>query len=937
MKTFRIFLIFLISSSILFSQTDNRKLFEDAKSLYNSGRFGEAIEILNRIITSNPNSSEGLLLRGLANEKRGNYEQAVYDLRTALKISPENSEIKNQLSRIESDWHRLLFNRIEGYKREIAIDPSIAKNYLEIGKCYKNLGEWKEAEIWYDLYLEREEASSDEMIRYTEILAKNNQIKKGEPYLKNYVEKYPDDHRLWSRYGYFLFWLGKINQAESAFLMALDLRPFFKEALDGLDLVRGKKGIYSINDTTFRKSSQRVGKVYLIDKYFTRLKSDSANTELRYKLVEELIKHNRIEEAYQQLQILQQSQSDNPRFQDLFLLVLEERNQIIDKKISELEAELLVNSANKEVLAKLDELLNYRGRSEDANRLLENFLSKYDDNEIRFLLARNLFWSGELCRSKEHLEILLSKNYESQQAELMLAKILLWLEQDLERAEYLFEKVLFQDNWNTEAITGLLDCKIKLQKFSEYEHYLNIYYGYLSPQQRSNFSLKYTEALKNKKLKENFELKEKARKLAREKNIPEAIKIFEKLLRDEPDNNLLSQELADLYSANNQFNLADKIYDDILRKNYDYEIDKRKAKNILWSKDYPAAVREFRRLNLKNSDDVEVQLLLADSYLFSGNKDKAREIYYELLAYSRDSYILNQRLIWLGDKSISGFSFNLQFLPSAFLFKDNIDFQLFKQSLGIKTAVSENFAVGGTIHRGVLSSSEKDRTFITAEGVLNLRLSDLLRLETSFGQTFFDDNQKQLNAMAALQLEKENHYNLSLSYQLTDAAFVLYSPFIVQERIKTNLINFYSAFYPGLNFQVSTRYLFISPENNQGHQLSFRLGNRIFSNIIFGYEFYYYTFEKQTNLYWSPKDFNSHSLWFDWHIINSDKFSIGFGAKGGIIPENNFLLSEGSLIFRYIISKNILFTVNFSGSSTYRNTTGNYRSFSVFSTISFSL
>lgn len=176
-----------------------------------AGRFGEAIDQLNKFVSANPNSAEGFNLRGTCYEKRGNYEYAVYDFRTAAKLKPKDDEIRSNLNRTISNWYKILYNKIEGHKREIAINPNVAKNYLEIGKCYKNLGEWNEAEIWYDLYLEKENASSDEIIRYSEILAKNNHISKGEPILKDYTTKFPDDHRLWSRYGYFTLWLGKIK------------------------------------------------------------------------------------------------------------------------------------------------------------------------------------------------------------------------------------------------------------------------------------------------------------------------------------------------------------------------------------------------------------------------------------------------------------------------------------------------------------------------------------------------------------------------------------------------------------------------------------------------------------------------------------------------------------------------------------------------------
>jgi hypothetical protein len=45
-------------------------------------------------------------------------------------------------------------------------------------------------------------------------------------------------------------WLGKKRTALKAFENALELRPYFKEAMDGYDMVRGKGYVYTVNDTT---------------------------------------------------------------------------------------------------------------------------------------------------------------------------------------------------------------------------------------------------------------------------------------------------------------------------------------------------------------------------------------------------------------------------------------------------------------------------------------------------------------------------------------------------------------------------------------------------------------------------------------------------------------------------------------------------------------
>lgn len=73
-----------IFSSSLFSQNNNTLNFKsEALQLINSGRYGEAIDILNKYVSANPNSADGFNLRGMCYENRGNYEFAVYDFRTA--------------------------------------------------------------------------------------------------------------------------------------------------------------------------------------------------------------------------------------------------------------------------------------------------------------------------------------------------------------------------------------------------------------------------------------------------------------------------------------------------------------------------------------------------------------------------------------------------------------------------------------------------------------------------------------------------------------------------------------------------------------------------------------------------------------------------------------------------------------------------------------
>ena len=152
-------------------------------------------------------------------EKRQEYPNARVDYRRAVALETNPStkrQYEENLRRLVETWYAILNKKIEGRLREIAINPNNAFNYLEIGKSYFWMEEWSKAEQWYDEYLNRDDnASADEIIRYSEILAKTGSIVKGERVLKKYVERYPNDWRLWSRYGYFTMWLSKYPAAKN--------------------------------------------------------------------------------------------------------------------------------------------------------------------------------------------------------------------------------------------------------------------------------------------------------------------------------------------------------------------------------------------------------------------------------------------------------------------------------------------------------------------------------------------------------------------------------------------------------------------------------------------------------------------------------------------------------------------------------------------------
>lgn len=907
----------LLLTSLVFPQIRTEELKIEARQLMSMGRYGEAIDVLNRFIAQNPQNVDGFLLRGTCYEKRGELEFAVYDYRTAIKISPTNREAKSKLKSATESWHIILYNKIEGHQREIAIHPDYALNYLEIGKSYKNLGEWKEAEIWYDEYLKREEPSADEVLRYAEILAKNNQLKKGEEILKKYSVRNSDDHRIWSRYGYFLYWLGKFQSAVNAFERSLEIRPFFKEALDGLDLARGRGYVYTINDTTKRFSYGLPpgAPEYKIDRLYRKIKNNPKDYDTRFELVDELVKAQRFEEAVDQLKFLSSKYSDSEDFKALYSKVLEYRNAHYKYKIDEYRNKLLLSPNDTEALLLLARYYSYQNEFENSSIMYVRYLKlKPDDLDARFSYAQLLSWNNELLLSKDEADYLLSKNPDKLEFKLLRANIGLWLEEDLEESRMLYDEIIRKQPDNKDALFGLAYLNLRLNNIEGAEKYYDLLKKDGSiPQKELDELLSDIEINKQRiKDEELYSYLENARKFAFQGECEESIREFEKYFDKGGTNKQIYFELANSYQCVGNFSKAINIYDDLITSGYDdYETLKKRAKIVFWSGDSLNALRDFKKLVALNPQDAESKLFLADSYLQLKQYQSAREIYQELLNESPESHILKTRMKWLGSEGITAFSFDtfptyLLVSPQGNYFTDNTKFKYNLYGVGLEAGVTNFLSFGISGYRGAISSEFSKLNFNNLKGSLHLKINETTRASGSFGQTYFTNNLSENIIEASLNFRDEEIYQASFFYNNLDAAFILYSPFLVANRLTAEHIGFAGYYYFKSGLIISGKYAFINvSDGNEGNQLEFRLGKKFQQDIKAGYEYYYYTFSDLSLLYWSPENFESHSLWADFNLISDEETALTIGGKLGLIPQNDYLLREFFAELKYRLTQTL--------------------------------
>jgi len=78
--------------------TQNNQIFEEANTLYNEGKYAEAIDKYESILNSDTHSSELYFNLANANYKLNNIAPSVYYYEKALILDPNDEEIKNNLA-----------------------------------------------------------------------------------------------------------------------------------------------------------------------------------------------------------------------------------------------------------------------------------------------------------------------------------------------------------------------------------------------------------------------------------------------------------------------------------------------------------------------------------------------------------------------------------------------------------------------------------------------------------------------------------------------------------------------------------------------------------------------------------------------------------------------------------------------------------------------
>lgn len=974
-----IFITLLACFTFVNGQTNSEILKRQAIENIQSGSFVKALDRLKNYISLNPADADGYSLRGLCYEKLNDYQNAYHDFKRAKQIDSTDSEIQKNYLRIETAWKNSIYDEIEIYRTKTKTNPTEAENFLKIADNYILLENYQAAEKWYDDYLKLDHNSTpEEILRYTEAFAKIGLIQKGETLLSLYVQKFPDDWRLFTRLGYYKLWSGKNDEAKNAFKSALKLKPFNKEAEEGLKLAESFVS-FSIEEMKPIQNS------YLIEYYSGILLKDPNRDDVRFNLVEQLIKSGLYEEAYSHLKYLAPNYEGNSRFDDLMEITEEGKEEYYDRLINSYLEKLDKNENDKESLIEISELYNSLRRYDDTEDLLLKYIAGHSrEDDMIYLLAKTLSYDAKYTEAYQQIESAIAINPGEHKYKILAAKLIV-IDKDEEKYEYahkLLDEIIIRNPNDVDALTFLGRLYLLENNFEKANNYASLAsrmdpshpdlvellfeLGQKTPkyQPKKEESLVKYEPVKIENVPQTNNL-EIARNLSLNAQCEKAIDYYLDYIEEKSANKELLLELADVYNCAEEYDEAIEIYNFLLERKDEYEIQKLKAKSYYLKEDYSETINILSKYAVDHTDDLEMQTLLADAYASEDEYDFARDTYTAIEGEAPEYFMIAQRKDWLPQPEIDfayedsenieeteidtqtsigfitdNFFSNAVLYPEVNYYKGNDGFDFSRIGTTGEIGLLENFYIGGNVHRGSFSNDFGSLNYMSYLGNLIYRPSDYWKITTGYGKMTSQGNIDQNLFHGSVEFwgqTRFTRYKANAFYKYTDAATVFYSQGLVFSRLSTHFLNLegWYRFRKGLNVYADYKLYLLEEtpifKENLGNSISLKVGKEFYEDFMAGYEYYFADFKYKIPTYYTPQKFDSHSLWGDWDIHTDAEWDINLMGKIGYIPDEDHIIREISARAVYKGFQDFLITAYGFAGETARDRI-DYKSFSFFIT-----
>ena len=540
---------------------------------------------------------------------------------------------------------------------------------------------FREAADEYELFLNHFQGAPDTIHRYLIAIAGYpGDNLRGERATAKYLAFYPSDYELYTRLGYFRMWQGKHQEALNAFNQALGLKPddfesqrgaieaqaalklnerlarsipivptdslgypqlderryrFIQElmsyqrysaAYDELLILRERHdhtrrwlALYAQIDAALIQATGRTT-AFSIDRYSYLLKHQPDNLSYRYRLVDELINHNRIGEAYENLMALDHVNPQDSVYAELLIRIDEKKEGWLRPKIAEVEGELALDPENTQLLEQLIDLYQFDRRPEATLALYERWVELDSSSvDVRYQYTNTLIDTGLYAEAAPLVTFLLDHDANSLAYIHLYTRLALATHASIPHAIERVSTFLDDEPEHVDALLDMSELYLADGRAAKADTLLRKAYTLGQPKDNNRLYLLdqqiSLELMRLEEQREN-ELLKGAQQTALQGEYGRAIEEYlvyleAKGVRTRKD----LKELATLYAASGDFMTALSILYELKEKGAPPRILKPIGQNRYYMGDHAGAILELESYIEHYPQDVEARSLLQQIYI----------------------------------------------------------------------------------------------------------------------------------------------------------------------------------------------------------------------------------------------------------------------------------------------------------------------------------
>jgi hypothetical protein len=267
--------------------------------------------------------------------------------------------------------------------------------------------------------------------------------------------------------------------------------------------------------------------------------------------------------------------------------------------------------------------------------------------------------------------------------------------------------------------------------------------------------------------------------------------------------------------------------------------------------------------------------------------------------------------------------------PNFAYYRDNHGFELISGGGSLLVGINSFLSIGATFSRTTITSNQTGNMFTTFKGNLYLRFSDLVSGSTGFGTVRSNSLQRKGINDVMLKYEDPDTFLLYGSYETNDARIILYSPYLAFNN-NADIFKIIGNWQSKSGLRISGFFTYLTvTDGNSANQFQAKIGKEFYKSTSIGYEFEYQNFAYVNSAYYSPQDYQAHSIWAEWKVLQGKPIKVILGGRIGYIPASDYVIRELNADAVYNPVNALIVEGKIAYGSSYRFDS-NYNSFSIY-------